>query len=63
MYVKPQTRVDVGYIGCGCGGLAWERAYEMINTCAWTHTVGHVVAQDGIIVFTGVVFHGLLDRQ
>jgi hypothetical protein len=45
---------------------AWpgrEPTCYMINTCAWTHMEGHVVAQVGIIAPTGVVSHGLLSRK
>jgi hypothetical protein len=48
-----------GAIGCGCGGLAWERAYTSNdNYMCWGDTLGHVMMCVLIIVLTGVCFMG-----
>jgi hypothetical protein len=51
---------ECGGIGCGCGGLAWERAYKSNDTiCPRETTLGHVTMWFLIIAFIGVLFHGL----
>jgi hypothetical protein len=48
-----------GGTGCGCGGLAWERAYTSNDKymCGET-TLGHVTMWVLLIVLIGVVFRG-----
>jgi hypothetical protein len=59
MYMQPYTKI-AGDVEALPGR---EPICLMINTCAWTHVVGYVVVQVGIIALTGVVSHELLGAR
>jgi hypothetical protein len=53
-----------GGIGCGCGGLTWERAYMLNDKYMCPDRCSRSCGgTDCHYVFTGVVSHGLLGRQ